>query len=241
MLVQAWGDHINAALLPAHHQHAHTHPPHAGQRRVPGHIRIPKLMKRPRRLHADKPKSRSLVLAVAVCLAGGVYIKEMTSSSYDGMQPLKAYYNKRHQQLQRYGGEEYSDFLQEARAYFMRKGEFRRQSQNALLFHDRSKAHTAKVVSQTLEQMQLASRLLPPRSPDMMPLDYGIFSTSKARLAREREARASWTKRVMTFKDLIRRAPIEASIRQLVVRLRACINVGGQHIDEKLERLEDGA
>ena len=57
--------------------------------------------------------------------------------------------------MQAVWGEEYSDFLKEAFRYFMGVKEFRRQSQHALVIHDRSKAHTAKAVTRTLSQMRV--------------------------------------------------------------------------------------
>jgi hypothetical protein len=217
-----------------------TNPIHAGQRHVPGHIMIPQLMQRPQRAHTDNPRTKSLVLGVAVCMAGGIYMKDMTGTQYDGMQPIKPYYNRDGQPCKRYGGEEYSDFLRDAFRNFMGVTEFRRQSQHALVVHDRSKAHTSGAAALALSQLQLKAQLLPPRSPDLQPLDYGIFSTSKVKLARELGARSDWSRRVATLKNLIRASPYQQSILQFEKRLKACINVGGQHIDASLKRVEDG-
>ena len=237
-IIECW--HLSRAQDDGYQTMRFALPMHAGQRHVPGHIRIPQLMQRPQRAHTDSPRSRCLVLAVAVCMAGGVYMKDMTGTNYDGMHPIKAYLTKDKKPCKRYGGEEYSDFLKEAFRYFMGVKEFRRQSQHALVIHDRSKAHTAKAVTRTLSHMRLRAELLPPRSPDMQPLDYGIFSTSKAKLARDLGARSDWSRRVTTLKNLIRSSPVERSIKQFVKRLAACINEGGQHIDGSLNRVEDG-
>jgi hypothetical protein len=215
-------------------------PLNAGQRHVPGHISIPQLMRSPQRVHSDHTSPRCLVLAVAISMAGGVYMKEMTGTNYDGMQPIQAYSARDGRPCKRYGGEEYSDFVRDMLMHFKHKLQFRRQIQHALLVHDRSRAHTAEVVSDTLSHMRLRSQLLPPRSPDMQPLDYGIFSTSKAKLARDLEAKSDWSRRVASFKNLIESLPFQKSIEQFVKRLKACISANGQHFEHALSRVEGG-
>ena len=203
------------------------------------YVRIPRLMPRPHRAHAAQPRPSSLVLGVAVCIHGGVYIQEITGTNYTGMEQLKAYLNKAGDPRKRYGGEEYSDFLQRAWSIFMTNTAFRRRSQHALVIHDRSPAHTAAVVTQTLKDLESKAELLPPRSPDLQPLDYGIFSTSKANLARDRQLTPDWSGKAIAFKHFIRTSPYESSIRQFKERLDACMRVGGRHIDDSLRRLRD--
>jgi hypothetical protein len=82
-------------------------------------------------------------------------------------------------------GEEYSPFLKAAWEHFMKQPGFRAHHRSALLVHDRSKAHGSTNVKHSLEEMNLACKVLPPRSPDLMPLDYGVFGSVKQQLGRE--------------------------------------------------------
>jgi hypothetical protein len=162
----------------------------------------------------------------------------VTGTEYDGYEPAKQYHDPKGDAHASMGGEEYCDFLDSARSYFMDQPQFRSRSRHALLVHDKSKVHTSKAVEQHLKSRHLDVAVMPPRSPDLQPLDYGIFSASKNQLAKHAGRAMAWTPKVLELKKLISDADIAPSIHGFVDRLEACISAGGGHIEQHLSQLK---
>ena len=214
--------------------------PHPGQRKVVPHLHIPGVTPVPPRFLVAHAKRRSLKLAVACCLSGGVYIQEVTGTDYEGhtLQPgFIGAAGKPHRSM---GAEEYCDFLQRAWSHFNQSKSFQRRNQQAMLVHDRSTTHVNHVVKTQLKSLNLCEELLPPRSPDLQPLDYGVFSTSKNKLERESQRHDDWTKRALDLEKHIREAPFANIVAEFPKRLQACIRAGGQHIDRELKAVQHG-
>ena len=76
---------------------------------------------------------------------------------------------------------------------------------------------------------------MPPRSPDLNPLDYGTFGPCKVELDRGVSRICAWETRVVKFKDLISKAPVKAIVGAFEARLRAVIRAGGGHINAALK------
>ena len=89
-----------------------------------------------------------------------------------------------------------------------------------------------------LKGMGLDVVVQPPRSPDVMPLDYGIFGFTKTALERELPRRAPWADRVEKFKELLRSCSPRATIEEYPLRLQAIIDSKGGHIVETLKALK---
>jgi hypothetical protein len=191
----------------------------------------------PRFLVAHAKRS-NLKLAVACSLAGGVYIQEVTGTDYDGHQQETDYLDAVGDPHSSMGAEEYCDFLQRAWKAFNKSTEFRRRNWQAMLVHDRSTTHNNLLVKATLKKLNLREQLLPPRSPDLQPLDYGVFSTSKNKLQQASERHDDWTQRAIALKKHIREAPFPRIIAQFPQRLEACIRAGGSHIDQELKAVK---
>jgi hypothetical protein len=67
------------------------------------------------------------------------------------------------------------------------------------LVHDRSGAHP----SQQIPGLTWKVVMHPPHSPDMMPLDYGIFGAAKGDLDRKVQPTWKWVDRVNEFKRIL--------------------------------------
>jgi hypothetical protein len=108
-----------------------------------------------------------------------------------------------------------------------------------MLVHDRFKVHMIKKTRHECEKLSLRLQPLPPRSPDLQPLDYAVFGNAKRRL--EKMLRAGhvedkdWAARVKTFKELVRGTDVKPAIQQFRKRLEACIESGGNHIEQTLK------
>ena len=100
-------------------------------------------------------------------------------------------------------GEEYMDAVKAAWQHFMKCHAFRRIAGHAMLVHDKARQHTCVTVRQWLQQQGVTAVVQPARSPDMMPLDYGIFGATRAQLGRALPLSAPWEDRVATFKQFL--------------------------------------
>lgn len=210
-----------------------------GQKHVFPHLLIPEVMPIPQRFYSANAQRRSLRLAVAICLAGGVYVKALTGTEYDGYQADKQYLKEDSSKpYSGMGSEEYLDVLKGAVAHFEMQRAFRSRRELAMLVHDRSRVHTSAKVKRGLTEMHLSDVVQPARSPDLQPLDYGIFGTAKAQLDRQLSRNSPWTDRAERFVQLLSEARIEAVIQEFPIRLQACINARGHHIDRTLPELK---
>jgi hypothetical protein len=191
-------------------------------------------------VHVDHPQRRNLKLAVAICSTGGVFQMELTGSDYPGCPAFPPYLDSKGRQLISMGGEEYLHVINAAWQHFSENREFRARRKTALLVHDRGKAHMSAVVMHGLQQLGLRAVAMPPRSPDLMPLDYGIFGTCKLQLERSMPRNAAWGDRVGRFKELIAAAAVKPTIGQFEQRLDAALRAGGGHIDQSLKEVRNG-
>lgn len=207
---------------------------------MPPHLAIPGVTPIPENVHVDHAQRRNLKLAVAICSTGGVFQMDLTGSDYPGCPALPKYLDSKGKQLVGMGGKEYLHFINAAMRHFSTNREFRAKRETALLVHDRGKAHMSMAVTHGLEQLGLRAVALPPRSPDLMPLDYGIFGTCKQQLERSMARNAAWGDRVARFKELIAAAAVRPTIGQFEHRLKAAVLAGGGHIDQTLKAVRDG-
>jgi hypothetical protein len=181
-----------------------------------------------------------LKLAVAICSIGGVFQMELTGSDYHGCPDIPVYLDSDRKPLISMGGEEYLHFIKAAWVHFNKVRDFRNRRSEALLVHDRGTPHRSKVVKQWLEEISLKAELMPPRSPDLMPLDYGIFGTCKTDLDRRPPKPFAWEARVARFKDLIAQAPVKQTVGVFEKRLSAVVRAGGGHIDLAMKEVKNG-
>jgi len=198
------------------------------------HLHIPGITETPTRLHIDGAR-RAFKAAVFCNSVAGVFIFETTGTSYPGCKTKKKYQTKKGKEMKEasaFTGQEYLDAVKAAMQHFERTSAWRaarRMAGTVMLVHDKSRIHTAAAVTEGLKRMEIEAVVQPARSPDLMPLDYGIFGTAKNEEARRRPLHASWEVRVELFKEILLNSAAAATIGEFPLRAEACIASNGQH------------
>jgi hypothetical protein len=100
------------------------------------------------------------------------------------------------------------------------------------LLHDRDAAHSSKAVKNFAAHYNVNAVLLPPRSPDLNPLDYGVFGPAQKKLDRAMEERQlSWEEQCTFLEDALKNAASDAAIKALPGRIARCIVAKGGHFE----------
>jgi hypothetical protein len=170
----------------------------------------------------------------------GTVIVEATGSAYNGMKPLKQYMTKKNNQEQvakKITGGEYLDAVKAALKQFRAIPAFRPVRNNAMLVHDKGLHHVSVAVKEGLQSMGVSAVVQPARSPDLMPLDYGIFGTARLELGRRGLGKSAWEARVTAFKEILKGSKVAAVIDQFPRRVRACIEMNGEKFEDKMRAL----
>lgn len=197
---------------------------------------IPDWMQPVERNYTAQPERKVLNVAVAINLCGGVYVKELTGTDYTGCHRIQTYVNARVHVMRSMGAEEYTDFLGDAWEFLSQHKNLRRRMHSLVLVHDRNAVHCANAVKKWLEEEEVHAVLAPPRSPDLMPLDYSVFGTTKQAVKRQVGIKAAWDVRARTFLNLLREQSVEAIIGQFPKRLKACMAQQGGHFEGALRK-----
>jgi hypothetical protein len=127
--------------------------------------------------------------------------------------------------------------VREAVKTYNKNPSFRKLRNKVLLIHDRSRVHSKG----SIEGVPWEVAMHPPRSPDLMPLDYGVFGTAKneeVRISSSKKQGMSWEERVSTFKTILKGYEVTHTIEQYPKRLKACIDNNGHHFEDSLKRAE---
>jgi hypothetical protein len=179
------------------------------------------------RYYVDSVSNRgSLKLAVFVNLVAGIWMKELTGTKLSGPALNKGYQTRQGKQAKGMTKQEYMDCVREARDHFQASSSaFRRLGSNIYLVHDKCRTHP----SQPIPGVAWTPVAHPPHSPDLMPLDYGIFGAAKLELDRRATRAMPWEEKAALFKKILQEAPLEATIKAFRSRLMACIDAGGKH------------
>ena len=102
----------------------------------------------------------------------------------------------------------------------------------ASLLHDRDPAHQSKEFAAFAERSGIRVAVLPPRSPDLDPLDYGVFGTVKNQLEKEVEQQGlDWSQRCSRLVELLEGFNPDAAIIALPGRIERCIAARGGHFE----------
>lgn len=100
------------------------------------------------------------------------------------------------------------------------------------LLHDRDPAHTSNTFKQLAEDYNINAVLLPPGSPDLDPLDYGVFGPAQRKLDKELELRSmDFEEQCQFLTEAIMAANTDAAIMQLPHRIQKCIDAEGWHFE----------
>ena len=117
-----------------------------------------------------------------------------------------------------------------------------RRNPTFAVMHDNAKPHVAKAVQDFFKDRDIKVVMIPTRSPDVDPWDYGVFGGFKQSLFREsRKRRWTWDQQckeaVKRLKGLDK-SKLNNAINELPFRLQACIDVKGEHIENRLVELK---
>lgn len=100
------------------------------------------------------------------------------------------------------------------------------------LLHDRDPAHTSATFQAFATACNVNAVLLPPRSPDLNPLDYGVFGAAQKKLDAEMERRSmTWDQQCAFLEGAIKQADTDAAIAALPGRIQRCIAAKGGHFE----------
>ena len=215
---------------------------HAGQKIKP-HLIMRKVMQPPERYFASKQDSKALHVIAFINLKGGMFVKLLTGSSVPpdskahAMLPCTTYYAKSGQKAARMTATEYKDCVEAAVEYFAPKGGSRALRtgwlKQQILVQDRSTCHPRESFKLRNFGTKLKTITAPPRSPDMMPLDYAVFGTVKRELMSKVRMEAAWGVRVEYFLEALQRFNPKAAIQSYPSRLLACARKGGGRVDKR--------
>ena len=97
--------------------------------------------------------------------------------------------------------------------------------------HDRATTHTKQGI--TLEGFDAKLRVVnaPPRSPDLMPLDYAVFGNVKRQLLNKVGLNAKWEEKAECFWQLIQDFNVSAAIESYPKRIAKCMETGGGRVE----------
>lgn len=200
-------------------------------------------MELPERFHLGKQHKNSISVIAFISLKHGVFVKLLTgskvptSSWLQDLMPNKTYTNKHGQPAARMTAEEYEDCVRDAMAYFCRplgteRARLLMQSRMRLV-HDRSTCHPRTDIVLDGKGATLKTIMAPPRSPDLMPLDYAVFGTVKSLLLREVSQHCKWHTKAERFVEELRAFDVTNAIHAYPKRLQYCKDGGGRRADKR--------
>lgn len=210
-------------------------PPLPGQRFRP-HLHVPNIMKPPMRFHSNS--KRAVKALVVISPVAGNHVTVLTGTKADGMQAAKTYMTgtgNRQKLAKGMTEDEYLDGISAAMRYFMEQEGFMQQHGRWALVHDGSRAHPQGpfTVLDVVDPSDILIQVIkqPPRSPDLMPLDYYLFGVVKRQLQKEMPPWTSWHDRAARFVDLLRETPTRQAILSFKARLQKCVDANGGHFE----------
>lgn len=100
------------------------------------------------------------------------------------------------------------------------------------LVHDRDPVHIGSVFTTYATSKGITVLTLPAKSPDLDPLDYGVFGTAKRQWERQVwQQRLSWDQQCVLAIQLLSEFDASASIAALPHRMQQCIAAHGWHFE----------
>ena len=174
----------------------------------------------------------TLKLAVALLPAAGTtVVKGLTGTTCADYKPQQQYHTKAGKPAHGITQDEYMDFIRGVLAAHTR----RRAS--VIWVHDRDPSHRTPQVQRLLESEGQQVMLLPPRSPDLDPLDYAVFAHSKGWLERNMPpSRCSWEQRCKAFVQHLEQLDPQRQVEGYIKRLEMVVAEEGGHIEHKIKR-----
>lgn len=114
----------------------------------------------------------------------------------------------------------------------VRDGSMQRPRRPINLLHDRDPAHTSHAFRDWAAAYNINAVLLPPRSPDLDPLDYGVFGAAQRSLDSELErSPLSFQQQCAHMRQRIEQTNTDAAFAALPGRITRCIAARGWHFE----------
>lgn len=208
------------------------------------HLHIAGKTKQPETLFTVSPSNRKkLYVCMGMMYGLGSALVELTGTKYAGCAERKTYTTVTgDKECDSLGAYEYIDAVASLLNHFYRKAPSLRKNPNFAIMHDNAKPHIANLVTKHFEKRGIKVVIIPTRSPDMDPWDYGVFGSFKQVLFRDaRKRKMSWddlcqeaVRRLQTLNS----AKLDNAISQLPLRLQACIDEKGCHIENRLVEMK---
>ena len=110
----------------------------------------------------------------------------------------------------------------------------RRSPRNPVkLVHDRDSVHTSKDTKSFGLRHNIVFIELPARSPDLDPLDYGVFGAVKREWQRKvSKERMSWERQCSLLIELLEGVDASVAIKAMPSRMQKCIAAEGAHFEQ---------
>lgn len=195
-----------------------------GKRCAP-HLYIPSLMEEPERLHASEPRGGLKVGVALISSTGIVYVQALTGTTAKRLKPGARYATQAGHRAKGLTSTEYEAFMQRVLGCVRRRGKH-------YIVHDRDPSHRGAGGRKLVEGAGHHLILLPPRSPDLDPLDYAVFDNAKKWLAREKPAgMVRWERRCDAFVHHLQRLDPMKVVGNYVQRLQKVIAAQGGHFE----------
>lgn len=131
-----------------------------------------------------------------------------------------------------WSGQRYADLV----AYYLlgeREGRQARHPPGGLkLVHDRDSTHTSTVFTSFANSKDITVVTLPAKSPDLDPLDYGVFGNVKREWEKQVwQQHLPWEQQCQLAIRMLRDFDASASIAALPHRMQQCIAAHGWHFE----------
>ena len=202
---------------------------HAGQRRARPHMSIRGVTEKPQVPYSAKPDARKLRLSVALLPSiNKVLVQPFSGTTYAKYRAKKEYHTKKGAKAESLTSEEYVDIL--ARIKRVLRRSHRNKKRHAYLIHDRDPAHLTEEAAQEVEGTGIQLMTLPPRSPDLDPLNYAVFAHSKTWL--KRQNLPDWDNRCEIYIEHLKHLDPVTQTAGYRARLKKVIAAKGGHIED---------
>ena len=133
---------------------------------------------------ALQTKSRIVIRAIVfINTVGGSCVKLATGSQADGLDepiPTQQYCTKQGKEATSLTQEEYKDVVYAAVQHYCSYKPFSYVCGQAVPVHDRDPSHPKRSTLCLPTGVSIAALLQPPRSPDLMPLDYSVLGVVRS-------------------------------------------------------------
>lgn len=175
---------------------------------------------------------RSLKILVGIRLGYRPVVQVLTGSKYNGCPKLGAYRTVQGDPAVKMGASEYQAKV--GRIISDLGG-----STVLALCYDNDTAHKAADTTLWLDRKKLWNLLLATRSPDLDPLDYGVFGAAKKLFEQWLHIeRNSWDAVCPAWIAHLESLNVDKVIGEWESRLEACIRAEGGHIEEALKAVK---